>query len=381
MPYLHIDIHVAQSSKQVEKPCGDVTGYVRKRNETVFIICDGLGSGITANINANLCLARIRQLVLGGVSLRKIFASVARTMEEAKAEDLPYSVFSIARITEAGFLTVLSYEMPEVLMVTSNHIEDLPRKEIVIDDIKGYESLARLKPYEGVILLSDGIVESGLGEKYLKGWGIDGVLKYANYSYGKSIKIGELPSLIHKKAVDISGKKYSDDATVVLLVSRPGRVLNIMTGPPGLKTEDRRVAEEFKEQDGLKVIAGGATAEIYARNVNLELKYEKVEPDSIEPPCSYIDGIELVTEGVVTLNQVLRLIEDHEFSDTESAVGRLCFFLRNADFVRFYVGRAGNSAHNNIVFRQQGLLPRFDVIRQLVETLEKMGKLAIVEKV
>ena len=379
MSYLHIDITSSQTPKKLGNPCGDVNGYVRCQAATTLIVCDGLGSGVKANINATLCLARVKQLLNDGVSLRKVFARLVKTMENAKGTSLPYAVFTLARITNDGNVTVLSYEMPCALIATTNHVAELQRQEIIVENTKVYESTCSLNINEGIIIVSDGITESGLGEKFVRGWGSSGVVQYSNFCLNNKESISKLPQMILDKAVKLAGKKHSDDCTVAMATCRKGKRLNILTGPPISKLNDKAIANEFKNQEGCKIICGGKTAEIYAASVGLEIKHGKVNNNSLAPPCSYIEGIELVAEGAVTLNQVLRLIDENlDNIDIEFVIAELCYHLRQADFIKFTVGNATNTAHNDTSFRQRGLLPREEVIRQLANNLANKGKLVVI---
>lgn len=379
MSYLHIDIKSAQTSKKVGDPCGDAYGYVRCESATTLIVCDGLGSGVKANINATLCLARAKQLIEDGISLRKVFSRLVKTMESAKGTSMPYAVFTLVRITNDGNVTVLSYEMPNAILVTKNHVAELQRKEIIIENTPVYESTYSLNINEGIIVVSDGITESGLGELFVHGWGTDGVVQYANFCINNKDSASQLPQLILEKAVELAGKHHGDDCTVAMATCRKGKRLNILTGPPKSKFKDIDVAKEFSEQEGYKIICGGKTAEIYAKAMGLEIKHEKVDYNSLAPPHSYIDGIDLVAEGAITLNQVFRLIDENlDDFEVEFTISELYHHLRQADFIKFIVGNATNTAHNDISFRQRGLLPRIEVIRQLANNLANKGKLVII---
>lgn len=363
-------------------PCGDAFDVFRSEAATTLIVCDGLGSGIKAHINAIFACSRIKELLQEGVSLRKAFTRVVKTMEANKGTDLPYAVITLARIDKEGNATVLSYEMPPAMIVTRSHAAELKRIPTTIGEAGVFESTCALQVNEGILVVSDGITESGLGEQFLKGWESSGVVQHVNYCLNHKEQLQNIPRRVLSKAVEIAGKNHGDDSTVALASCRRGNVLNIMTGPPKKQSADSDVAKQFYELEGSKIICGGTTADLYAREMAVDIDHGTVDADSLAPPVSYIDGVDLVCEGAMTLNQALRLVdEDTKAFDIDFAVSELCAYLRNADFITILVGNAANSAHNDISFRQRGLLPRTAAIDQLATRLRAKGKLVVIENV
>jgi hypothetical protein len=67
------------------------------------------------------------------------------------------------------------------------------------------------------------------------------------------------------------------------------------------------------------------------------------------PPSARMEGFELVTEGTLTLGQVLRLLEEGfppEDMKSNAAV-RLATMLLDSDIVKFAVGTRINEAHQD----------------------------------
>ncbi len=381
MSYMHIDIDSAVCSKKIGQPCGDVFDYFRTEQATTLIICDGLGSGIKANINANFCCSRIKKLLSNGISMRKTFEKIVRTMESIKGKEGPYSVFTLLRICKDGNATVLNYEMPRAILVTEKYATELKREQFLIDGFPVYESHYKIKAGQGILALSDGITEAGLGEQFVKGWGVSGVVKHLNHCINSGVSRKNLSKNILSRSVEICGTGTNDDCSVILAGCRNGNILNILTGPPLKRSYDKKIIREFIEREGEKVICGGQTAVIFSRESAKEITYAKAQHGDLAPPCSFMEGIELVTDGALTLNQVYRLLdEDIEALDMRSAVSQMCYLLREADFITFTLGQADNDAHHDISFRQRGLLPRVQVVKKLAENLKKQGKLVLIKK-
>jgi hypothetical protein len=179
-----------------------------------------------------------------------------------------------------------------------------------------------------------------------------------------------------RRAKELDGEMNGDDRTVMLACAREGQVVNVLTGPPADRRSDNAAVRDFLAQDGLKVVCGATTAEIVARQTGRKVGVDQRFLSLTTPPPYSIDGIDLVTEGAVTLNQVYNILdEDLSKASDRSATVDLASLLQACDWVRFTVGRALNPANTDLVFRKQGILSRDKVIPLIAEKLEKMGKL------
>lgn len=378
--YIHVEIEKSQISKHAGDPCGDVVDYVRTETSTTLVISDGLGSGIKANIAATMCVSRILQLLQHGYSLRSAFSSVVKTMDDAKGTDLPYAVFTVMRILNDGVATVLSYEMPPPMFITSRYANVLPQRTVTMNGSIISEVNCHVEPNEGILVMSDGITQAGLGSGLANGWGPDGVSQYISGCLRERINLNKIPELTIREARRVWGESTGDDCTTVLARCRWGKTVHILTGPPGNPIKDKPTVRDFMMQSGMKVVCGGTTAKITADYLGAEIRTES-NPMSMLAPARYeIDGIDLVTEGAVTLNQVYNVFdEDSDNFDEESGVTELHELLNDADRVHFIVGKAENPANKDISFRQRGILSRHAIIPLICEKLRKAGKLVIVD--
>ena len=193
--------------------------------------------------------------------------------------------------------------------------------------------------------------------------------------------LADLPRRIHKNALRL-WEQGGDDCTVALLRSRPGHVVNILTGPPVDRRHDAKVVRNFLKQPGAKIVCGGTTAEIVARVLGEKAAVESNPTSLIAPPRFEIAGIDLVTEGAVTLNQTYNILdEDSDDFEEDSSVTELCTYLRNADRINIFQGRAKNQSNKSIHFRQRGLLSRDRIIPLLAERLRRVGKLVVTTEI
>jgi len=377
--YLHSDIYISQQPKHRMNVCGDVIEFYRDSYATTIVLCDGLGSGIKANIAANLYTARILELVKRRVSLREIFRTLVNTMNKIWGKDMPFSMFMVARILSNGETSVLSYEMPTPIAMQKSSVSILPVRTITIGKALISETNCSLRNGDSLLLFSDGITMAGIGKGMVNGWTEEGIERFFNDRIiHQDFSIEHLSETILDKAVAYCKKEPTDDCSVVLAHLRNGIIINILSGPPSNKDMDKQLIDNFLSKEGIKIICGGATAKLAAREMKKSIIVQTQDLDEITPPKYKIEGINLVTEGVVTLNQVYNLIDD-PIPDGSSPVFELLHFLNNADRVNFITGDARNVDAKQLVFKQKGILQRNKIIPLIAKKLEEKGKLVNIE--
>lgn len=379
--YVHIEVETAQASKRPDWPCGDVVDCDRNVAATTIVCADGIGSGIRARIAAELCASRTLQLLRLGSSLRKAFSSVVHTMERNRDPTGAFAAFSVARILNDGMVTILAYDAPPPLLVSRRHAVAIPSRSVELGGTLVAESECYIEPGDELLLMSDGITQAGLGHGMPYGWQTDGVLRFANNCLTEGCAPKELAGLVHCEARRL-WVEGGDDCTVVTALCRRGQIVNILTGPPSAPATDAAIVRRFVQSDGLKIVCGGTTAEIVAKALGERVAVEKDPPSMVAPPRYEIPGVDLVTEGAVTLNQVYNLLDEDlaEFTE-DSGVTELCALLQIADRVNFWMGGAKNRASGNISFRQCGILTRDHIVPLIADKLRTLGKLVVVEHV
>lgn len=379
--YIHTDVFAFQSSKKAHQPCGDAYGVYRDLNATVIVLADGLGSGVKAHIAATMCVSRLLGLIREGASIRETFKSVAETMDKAWGSGDPFSVFTLARILNNGHATILSYEMPPPILVNPIYAQILKDRVYTQKKAIIHESSCLLSKDEGIMLMSDGITQAGIGHKFVNGWESEGVQRFIESKLnGDRIEGEDLVADIHAKGRSYWPVGKGDDCSVVLGLNRRGVIVNLICGPPTKESDDEKFVKSFLKSEGIHIICGGTTAKIVS-NVT-KRKLEVKESDSaITPPAYKIDGFEMVTEGVVTLNQVFHLMEENITElPMETVVGELTWYLRMADRINIWEGTASNLGHDQIEFKLQGIFNRSQVLKIIGEKLEKQGKLIVHKK-
>lgn len=378
--YIHTDLFAVQSSKKPDWPCGDNYAVLRDEVSTTILLADGLGSGIKAHISANMCVARLSGLIRMGMTIREAFDAVAQTMDNVWGKSEPFAVFTIARILNNGQLTVLGYEMPPPLLVGKTSCQVMVSRVYTRGKAMVHEAEGMVENGEGVMLVSDGITQAGIGQRFPLGWDIKGVRAFVQAQLPMERLDGAMiVGSVHAQARNYWPDGKGDDCTVLMAVNRRGIIVNLLTGPPADRQADEAWVHAFLESEGIHVVAGGSTAKMVARVLGRRLEVLD-EGDVITPPAYLIDGFELVTEGMVTLNQVFHLLdEDPTNYPADSVAATMAGHFAMADRINVWLGQSKNLSSGSIAFKQQGLLSRRKIASKLVSRLRELGKLVVVE--
>ena len=372
---LFFDSSYSQVKKSGYMVCGDMCVCERTPERTVFILCDGIGSGVYANISASTCASRLSELIRLGVAPRTACEMVASSMHRARTESIPFAGFSAAILYSNGNFTIYTYESPEPILIKD-------RIACVLKSVfytAGYETLGEingnLEIGDSLILCSDGVSQAGLGHGYPIGLTQEGTADFINRELNSGLKIKALPEQISSMCSDISGGVFEDDTTACLLTCREPEILTVLTGPPLNKDSDKECVRLFLEHAGKKAICGSSTANMFARETNKEVEMLDEETSFFNPPEYLIEGIDLTSEGTLMLNQVYNIIDEFEQNCEGSVAEKFCSMLNSADVINFMLGRSENFAHKELAFRLMGVRLRSSVVELLAGKLKKMGKL------
>lgn len=372
---IYIEDIVCQANKRNQRVCGDHTVCERSPEATLFVLCDGLGSGIKANLAAIMCASRLVQSIRAEGSVYTACRHVAQSMHRARTEDIPFSAFTVANILNNGRYTILSYESPQPIVLGKNQVY-LPKQRYVTmgHEVVG-EAAGQLQPGEGLLLMSDGITQAGMGHGKPYGWTAEGVAAYADRLRRQGSSDARLAESVFHEAGVLSGEGFHDDTTAVVLSCRKAKVLNILTGPPTVRGLDEAYVRQFVGLTGDKVVCGSSTAQIVSRVTGRVITAKQLSASYSQPPQYAMEGFDLVTEGAVTLNQVYNILEeDPETFDEYSSVTDLTERMQEADVIRFYIGDAVNVNHATVSMKQVGVMPRAVIVSLLTDKLKQMGK-------
>lgn len=379
-PLLHADVTIRQRCHPGELVCGDVVRVMRIASSTTVILADGIRKGINANLAAEMAAARLAGLLHAGFSLRNAMQRIARTMEGYRNDDDPFAAVAVLQFRPTGACVMLVYAAPPPILVQTRRAT--PLAHIPIPGADGlHESRVELEPGDDILLMSDGVTESGMGPRSPGGWREADRLPFINRCYEAACAdvAGEI--LDEACARDAGGGR--DDATVVRVHVREARVAILLSGPCANPQQDDAVVRRFLGMDGVKIVCGGTTASIVARVTGRTLKSTPLQGSPHgAPPGIDLDGIDLATEGIMTLNQTCNVLSSPDSEEgAETDAERLAERLRVADRIHILAGGAQNPANENRTARRLGIQPRRDALLRLQGLLEGMGKLVIRETV
>lgn len=382
------EIYFESINKYGEELCGDKVEVIKSPLKTIFVFADGLGSGVKANILATLTTKIAATMLKEGSLIEDTVKTIVATLPVCRVRKIAYSTFTIVEISADGKCSIINYDNPPVFFIRNGKVLDIPVKHREIDGKIIKESHIYLKENDVIVVVSDGIVHAGVGGILNLGWQWENIANYLE----KIIKNDTKPVEIVKLLVTITNNLYmeraGDDSTCAAIKIISPQKVNIMAGPPLNPEDDVNVVNSFIKKPGKKIVCGGTTAQIVAKNLNKPLitSLEFIDPDV--PPIAHIDGIDLVTEGVLTLTKTLEKLNNIFSGEIElnellhhkkmDAATRLAIMLLEATDISFIIGNAINPAHQNPDF-PKNLSIKQNVINGIVNILEKMGKFISVE--
>lgn len=383
MNNLCADIGYKSINHYGEQLCGDHVDIVEQdENSTVIVLADGLGSGVKASILSTLTSKIISTMMAEGISLEDCVSTIAATLPICSVRGVAYSTFTIIHLIDNEVAELIQYDNPQVILFRDNKNYDYPKSEINIDGKKLYKSVINLQEDDIFIAMSDGCPHAGIGGAYNFGWKRDDIIDYMEPLTFGGFTAKTLATILVDECFKLYGEKPGDDTTACVVRIRKRAPMNILFGPPSNRDDANRMMALFFSKEGKHIVCGGTTSSIAAKFLGKTVKPSLNFESSDVPPIAEIEGVDLVTEGVITINKVLEYAKDYlsgneSYShwgykkDGASLICRLLF--EEATDINFYVGRAINPAHQN-----PDLPINFNIKMNLVEELSKclkqMGK-------
>ncbi|MEN6584171.1 MAG: SpoIIE family protein phosphatase [Armatimonadota bacterium] len=370
-----VDVVGRSFCKKGEDICGDSFKVFRAPDSTVVVLSDGLGSGIKANVLSTLTVEIVGGLASGNLSTYEMVETLIATLPVCKWRGIAYSTFSILRIYDTGQATLVEYDSPVSLRVRAgDRVTPILGSEIDVLGKTIRESHFRMRPGDVVLQMSDGIIHAGVGTTMRMGWQEEGVQSYMSHvAYLAEGDPGRLAELIMKQANELWEDSPGDDGTVVGTRYRRARNSIVVTGPAGDPKDTPRMITDFLAGSGKKIVAGGTTSHLVAEKIGKEIEIDFRYLDTGLPPTAKIEGIDLVTEGMLTLNRAVDYLRNGIPEGEENAATELVKTLMDCDGITFMVGTARNPAHQNANFPPEMLLRR-SVVEKLAELLRENGK-------
>lgn len=355
---IHIDVNCQQINHEGERICGDVfvSKKIEQENRIICVLSDGMGHGVKANMLATLTATMAVNFAREHKEPTKIAEIIMKTLPVCSVRQISYSTFTIIDIEIGGRVSILEYDNPQCTIFRKNEVFNPGWQCLLLEEGKNkkellYTSFVPQKE-DRILFWSDGIAQSGLGsDKYPFGWGVNEMVGFVMEKIKKSptISARKLSVLTVNKAFQNDHYHAKDDTSCASIYFREPRKLLLSTGPPIRKASDKELAKIVKNFPGKKVIAGGTTADIIARELNVKITDSLDFEDPDLPPESHMDGIDLVTEGILTLSKVANILKDYS-SDQDLGDGpadkMVKLFIRS-DEIHILVGTKINIAHQD----------------------------------
>ena len=365
-----------------EELCGDHVDIINSDDESLIIVlADGLGSGVKASILSTLTSKIISTLLDAGLSLEDCVSTVAATLPICSERGVAYSTFTVINIKNNEEAQIIQYDNPEVIVLRDGKNYDYPTTEMMIDGKRILKSNIKLKEDDLFIAMSDGCPHAGIGIMYNFGWKREDIVDFVETVYCGGYNAKTIATMIVDECYKLYGGEPGDDATACAIRIRKRNPMNLLFGPPSDRDDCDRMMSLFFSKEGKHIICGGTTSTIAAKYLGKEIRPSLCFESDL-PPTAEIDGVDLVTEGVITVNRVVEYAKDFitENSDYEkwemgrdgaAMISRMLF--EEATDINFFVGRAVNPAHQNPDLPINFNI-KMNLVKELSDCLRKMGK-------
>lgn len=366
-----------------EELCGDHVDIVEEsENSSVIVLADGLGSGVKASILSTLTSKIISTMMAEGLPIEECVETIAATLPVCSLRGVAYSTFTIIHLRNNETAEIIQYDNPHVILIRDYANFDYPKTEMNIGGKKIFRSTIKLQEDDIFVAMSDGCPHAGIGMLYNFGWKREDIIEFIETLAPAGYTAKNLSTMLVDECNKLYAEKPGDDATACVVKIRKREPMNMLFGPPSNRDDANRMMSLFFSKEGKHIICGGTTSSIAAKYLGKELKATLNFEKSDVPPIAEIEGVDLVTEGVITVNKVLQYAKDYlgenEFyehwsfkRDGASLISRLLF--EEATDINFYVGRAINPAHQNPDLPINFNI-KMNLVEELSECLKKMGK-------
>ena len=365
-----------------EQLCGDNVAVVEPdENTQILVLADGMGSGVKANILSTLTATMMSTLLANNVDFDDCVSTILSTLPMCKEREANYCTFTAIRVNEGKHVHIYNYDNPEPFLLHNGKSEPLyfTRSEISGKQID--QCSFEAEPGDCVVMMSDGCINAGAGITLNYGWQLPEIMDFMQANYRPDASAKALATLLVDRCDNLYENRPADDTTCAVVRIRERSFANVMFGPPANPADDEKAASLFFAKEGAHIVCGGTTAKVAAKHLGKEVLPDSVNMDESIPPMSSIEGVDLVTEGMITLQRVREYAEDclgrnsRYFDWSASLDGAsliACALFEEATDIHFFIGCAVNTAHQDE--EELGYKLKMKAVEELAEYLRKMHK-------
>jgi hypothetical protein len=366
-----------QVHKHGEELCGDDIAISRQTDSVTVALSDGLGSGVKANILATLTNQIAIRMLDDDLPLGEVVQTLSETLPVCAVRKVAYSTFAIAQFFTEGYARVVEFDSPHAIVLRQRKVQPVTYEERVMVGKTINETVLNLQEGDWVVFVSDGVLNAGIGGAYPLGWGWELAAGFLEKHAHRSLTADELADKVADTVSELYLGRPGDDVSVVVIKVRHKHVATVMTGPPAKRDFDGEMVHRFVSRMGKLVVCGGTSAKIVSRHLGQPLEVDLSTITADVPPIARLEGVDLVTEGILTLTQVRDMLREgvdrKAVQYRNDGAASLLRVLLEADHTHFIVGQAVNPAHQNPDLPHQ-LGIRMTVVREIAAELRSRGK-------
>ncbi len=363
-----------------EQLCGDHVEVVENENSTIVVLADGLGSGVKASILSTLTSTIISTMLAAGLDIRDAVETIADTLPICSERKTAFSTFTIIRLVDDSHADIIQYENPNVILIRNGKNFEFPLTTMTIGEKTIYRSSIELASGDLFAALSDGMLYASDNGILNTAWDRDAIINFLEPLGDSGLTANVLANILMEETNKRYGGKPFDDATVCIVKIRQRQTVNIAIGPPENISDNHRMMALFFAKEGKHIVCGGTTSKIAAEYLHTQIHTDFESPDPDIPPISHIQGIDLVTEGIITVDRILAYAKEYvkdnrSFEkwcykkDGASLAARILF--EDATDINMFIGHAANPAHAEMPINFN---VKMQILKQLSINLQKMGK-------
>lgn len=380
----YVEVASNQRNHIGEYICGDMFLSKRFKGEgrLISVLADGMGHGVKANVLATLTATMSLSFAEEHKDPQTIGDIIIKTLPICSERKMSYATFTIVDV-DNGEVTILEYDNPPCLVFRGANLLELEWQKLRLenaDDLGRSQEISVCKfipeKEDRIIFISDGVTQSGMGSQdFMLGWTHERYIDFLRDTifHDRHISAFKLAQRVVNKAYANDNFRAKDDTSCGVIYFRDPRRMIIATGPPFDKESDREYAHKIMSFGGPKVICGATTTDIISREMGIKVEDNFEATDPTLPPMSKMEGIDLVTEGILTLNKVVTILSNHTESTMNLRNGpadEIIKLLLNSDEIVIMVGTQINNAHHDPTIGIEIEIRR-TTIRRLEEVLEK----------
>ncbi len=375
-----IEVGFWQQAKFGQHAAGDVflSNRIPGPDRLVCVLSDGLGSGIKANVLATMTATMALKYVSADIAVKKASEIIMETLPVCSRRKIGYATFTIVDVEHDGQVRIIEYDNPAYVLIRQGKkasmeksVIEIQTKQLGIRELRYSSFMAQVE--DRLVLVTDGVTQSGHGQKR-NARGMDRCQSRRFHHRGlhdraRHIDARKLSRSVVQRALRNDGDRPKDDISCAVINFRRPRHALLLTGPPFDQERDSEIAGLIRDFSGIKIICGGTTANIVARELKRSIDIDLSELDPQIPPPSRMDGVHLITEGTITLSRVAEHLENGDAPESlkQNPAVQLVRFLLESDIIDFVVGTKINEAHQD-----PNLPVELDIRRNLIRRIVRL---------